>query len=329
MDGRTVRGAKDVALDIGEGEDLLAAGVPAEVDLWEVPENTGNKTQITKGNAYLVFFAEAHGAEVQLRHDECERVFGRELGVGEGLKDARGGVDALAELCAVGRCAAESDASDGERLCGSVVDAAGVPDGVALLELHVHVVERLVLEAGDFSDFEVAGAGDVKYEEREVAGDAVCGDGEGVLEEVAALLAVLRAEERALGGEEDGVDDGACGHCGVVLGRGEGVEGVEAGDGGEGRESRVFCGLWRVPVEVEGEAFVGGVVGVGSAEAVVGGVVVRSAAVLLLRCEDGAHGACIHAGAGARHCALAKGLLGFVDQVLKRGKKEGKKRREK
>ena len=42
-----MRGAKDVALEIGEGEDLLAAGVPAEVDLWEMPENTGNKTDNT------------------------------------------------------------------------------------------------------------------------------------------------------------------------------------------------------------------------------------------------------------------------------------------
>jgi succinylglutamic semialdehyde dehydrogenase len=78
--------------------------------------------------------------------------------------------------------------------------AAGVPDGVALLELAVHVVERLVLETGDFGDFEVAGAGDVQDEEREVADEAVCGDGEGVLEEVEALLAVLRVEERVLGG---------------------------------------------------------------------------------------------------------------------------------
>ena len=62
-----------------------------------MPENTSDKTdKITKGNVYLVFFAEAHGAEVQLRHDERERELWRELGVGEGLKDARGGVDALA-----------------------------------------------------------------------------------------------------------------------------------------------------------------------------------------------------------------------------------------
>ena len=283
---------------------------------------------------YLVLLAEAHGAQMQLHHQERERELWRELAIGERGHDTCGCVDALAELGAPGRCAAESDRCDGVGVARAVVDAPGVLDGVALLELPVHVVERLVLEADDFSDFKVGLGGDGLEDEEEVADEAVPGGGEGVLEEVAALLVVLGVEQRALGGEDDGVDDGACGHCGVVDCRGDGVE---RGDGGGGESGGgIFCGFWLVPFEVEGEAVAAAVVVRSAVVVVRSAVVVPVRSVLLLflcfkggtavQQVDGVQGACVHTGAGAaRHARERLALICCFDQVLKRReKKRGK-----
>ena len=124
-------------------------------------------------------------------------------------------------------------------------------DAIALLELCVHVPERLVLDTRDFSNLEVAVVGDGLQEEGEVTVEAASRDTKGSFEEVVALLVVLRVEQRALGGIDEGVDDGACAHFCIVLHR---SDSVERGNGRRCCDGGSLHGFWRVPGDLEGEA---------------------------------------------------------------------------
>ena len=201
----------------------------------------------------------------------------------------------------------------------AVVGAPGVRDAIALLELCVHVPERLVLDTRDFSNLEVAVVGDGLQEEGEVTVEAASRDTKGSFEEVVALLVVLRVEQWALGGIDEGVDDGACAHFCIVLHR---SDSVERGNGRRCCDSGSLHGFWRVPGDLEGEA-------VAALEAVVEALVAghvfgedgrdRRAAARVLLLEygllldggtlslDGEQGGSIHTGAGAaRHPARLK-----------------------
>jgi len=144
---------------------------------------------------------------------ERERICTAELAVGHGVADIPGGVDASAELCALGRCAAEADASNLFCELGAVEDDDGLRDVIALLVLPVHVILGLVADTRDFTELEVELVDDGLDELRQVSDKA---RGEGMLEDAEALALEFRVAQRAALVVNLGVYDGADGHDGVV-----------------------------------------------------------------------------------------------------------------
>ena len=191
-----MRGAVDVALEVGEGEDGLPRGVPAKV--------------------HLVLSAEGDGAEVELDDQEGEMAPGVEMAVGEGVEDVGGRVDAPAKLGTLARRAAEADVGDEVRVSRAVVDSRCLLDLEGRLELRVHAVHGLVPEARHVDDLHVALLGDGPAQVGQVCVQA---RREGRLEHAVGLVVVLRVEEaRGRGDVEDlCVDDGALGHAGIVV----------------------------------------------------------------------------------------------------------------
>ena len=191
-----MRGAVDVALEVGEGEDGLPRGVPAKV--------------------HLVLSAEGDGAEVELDDQEGEMAPGVEMAVGEGVEDVGGRVDAPAKLGTLARRAAEADVGDEVRVSRAVVDSRCLLDLEGRFELPVHAVDGLVPEARDVDDLHVALLSDGPAKLGQVCVQA---RGERRLEHAVGLVVVLRVEETCgrVDVEDLCVDDGALWHLCIVI----------------------------------------------------------------------------------------------------------------
>jgi hypothetical protein len=104
---------------------------------------------------YLILPSDCGGTKMLVDDQEGQRILFGELGVGHGVTDVLGGVDASAELCALGRCAAEADSRNLLRVLRAVESRDGLLDFIALFVLCVHVMLSLVAQARDFTKFEV------------------------------------------------------------------------------------------------------------------------------------------------------------------------------
>ena len=151
---------------------------------------------------------------MEVDHQERHFIVRCELGVGEGVIDVLGGVDAPAELGALGRSAAEPRASNGLCLLCAVVRYDGLHNVIALLELLMHGVLRLVAQASDFANFEVGLLADGLRELREISDEARA---ERMLQDAKALLVEVGVEQRALDVIDLGVDDCAVGQFRIVV----------------------------------------------------------------------------------------------------------------
>lgn len=188
---------------------------------------------------HLILLPHPRRAHMELHNQDGQLVFWSKLRVGQGMKDAARRVNALAELCALTSCATEADSGNERGLARAVVHLPGVGDGIAALELLVHLTLSRIMQARDITDEEVRLRGDGLDELRQIFDQALAGHTEGLLENAAALPLVLREQERAVEGEQAGVDNGAHGHLRGLWLRGCGV--LERGK------------VWLVPLEVEGE----------------------------------------------------------------------------
>ena len=165
-------------------------------------------------------FPQPRSADVETANQDGQLVFRSKLRVGQGMKDAARRVDALAILCALASCATEANPGNERGLARAVVHLAGVGDSIAAFELFVHLTLRRVLETRDVADEVVRLCGDGVDELRQIFDQALTGRTEGLLENGAALLLVLREQMQAVEGEEAGVDNGADGRlrgCGARL----------------------------------------------------------------------------------------------------------------
>jgi hypothetical protein len=169
---------------------------------------------------HLILSPETRSAHMELHHQEGQLVFRSKLRVGQGVIHTVRRVDALAILCALASCATEANEGNERGVARAVVHLPGVGDGIAVFELFVHLTLRRVLETRDVADEVVRLCGDGVDELRQIFAQALTGHTEGLLENGAALLLVLREQMQAVEGEEAGVDNGADGRlrgCGARL----------------------------------------------------------------------------------------------------------------